>query len=192
MTNLILGSRTYLPLSDVDAESGPDHFCFGNSDVAVRAEQAGARRKPLETTRKTLLEMARAGGNAILFCARDAKTRQVTSGMGLLQTQLEAENIPFRVVSSPFSGAICEMVTLLRHSVDMTIKQIPGARKDLAMAKALGYSAIVVDKRDEMMAKLDAGKDFRVGDDELDARWNRWLAVYTVLCDALTDAERML
>ena len=190
--NLILGSRTYLPLSDVDAESGPDHFCFGVSDVAVRAEQAGARRKPLETTRKTLLEMARAGGNVILFCARDAKTKQVTSGMGLLQTQLEAEDIPFRVVSSPFSGSICEMVTNLRNAVDATVKQIPGARKDVAMSKALGICFTVADKRDDMMAKLEAGKDFRVGDDELDARYLRWVSIYEELCKALTDAERML
>lgn len=190
--NLILGSRTYCPLSDVDKEVSEGDFSFGISDVAERAEKSGARRKPLETTRKTLIDMAKAGGDVVLFVARDPKTKQPTSGMSQIQTLLESEGIPFRVVSSPYPGSICEMVTELRHAVDKTVKAIPGARKDTAMAKALQWSGIVTEKRNEYLAKLEESKDFRVGDDELDERWIRWVNIYTELEDALEDAKRML
>lgn len=190
--NLILGSRTYAPLSDVDKEVSDGDFSFGISDVAERAEKAGARRKPLETTRKTLLELAKAGGDVVLFVARDPKTKQPTSGMASLQLLLEREDIPFRIISSPFPGSICSMVTELRHSVDATVKWPAGARKDAAMAKALQWAGIVTDKRNEYATKLEESKDFEVGNDELDERWVRWVNIYTELEDALEDAKRML
>lgn len=190
--NLILGSRTYAPLADVDAESGPEHFCFGTSDVALQAEKAGARRKPLETTRKTLLEMAKSGGDVILFVARDPKTKQPTQGMAQVQNILDAEGIPFRVVSSPYPGVICEMVCELRHAVDGTVKYPEGRRRDRMMEKAMEISEIVNDERGKYMDRLEESKDFRVGDDELDAKYIRWVRIYEELCDALKDAERML
>ena len=190
--NLILGSRTYAPLSDVDDEVSEGDFSFGISDVAERAEKAGARRKPLETTRKTLIEMARAGGDVVVFVARDPKTKQPTTGMAQIQTLLDTEGVPFRVVSSPFPGSICEMVTELRHAVDKTVKHPHGARRDAAMGKALQWSGIVTEKRNEYMAKLEESKDFEVGSAELDERWVRWVNIYTELEDALEDAKRML
>jgi hypothetical protein len=190
--NLILGSRSYAPLSDVDAESGPDHFTFGTSDVAVRAEMAGCRRKPLETTRKTLLEMARDGGDVVLFVARDPKTKQPTAGMSQIQTLLDAEGVPFRVVSSPFPGSICEMITELRHAVDKTCKALPGARKDMQMGKALEWSAIVNEERSKYIDRLEESKNYEVGNEELDQKYIRWLRVYEALEDALKDATRML
>lgn len=191
--NLILGSRTYCPLSDVDPASGPEHFCFGNSDVAIRAELAGARRRPLESTRKTLLEMAAAGGEVVLFVARDPKTKRVTEGMGQIQTLLTSNDIPFRVISSPFPGSICQMVTDLRNAVDATVKHPPGLnRRDAMMAKALGHSQIVTDERAKYLDMLEEGKDFMVGDDDLDAKYIRWVRIYEALCDSLTDAKRML
>lgn len=190
--NLILGSRTYAPLSDVDKEVSEGDFSFGISDVAERAEKAGARRKPLETTRKTLIEMAKAGGDVVLFVARDPKTKQPTTGMALLQTQLDAEGIPFRVISSPYPGAICEMVTSLRKSVDLVEKWPHGARRDNAMSKALQWSQIVTDEKNKYLGRLEESKDFRVGDDELDAKYIRWLRVYEELENSLRDATRML
>lgn len=190
--NLILGSRTYAPLSDVDAESGPEHFTFGTSDVAVRAELAGARRKPLETTRKTLIEMARDGGDVVLFVARDPKTKQPTTGMSQIQTLLDAEGIPFRVISSPFPGSICEAITELRHAVDKTCKALPGARKDMQMGKALEWSQIVTNEMLNYYNKLEESKDYDVGNPALDEKYIRWIRIYEALCDSLKDAERML
>jgi len=190
--NLILGSRTYAPLIDVDAYAGPDHFTFGTSDVAVRAEMAGCRRKPLETTRKTLLDMANAGGDVILFVARDAATKQPTSGMAQMQVFLESHGVPFTVVSSPFPGTICEMTTELRHAVDKTCKATPGARKDSQMSKALEWSQIVTNEMLKYYDRLEESKDYDVGNPDLDEKYIRWVRIYEALCDALKDAERML
>lgn len=192
---LILGSRTYAPLSDVTeyCNGKTDLSTFGNSYVAIGAEKAGARRRPLETTRKALLEMAREpGAEVVLFVARDPETKQPTSGMAGIQALLDTEGIPFTVVSSPFPGSLCEMIYNLREAVDRTVKQIPGARKDAAMARALGFSQVVTEKRNDLYEKLEESKDYEVGNEALDDKYIRWLKQYTAICDALIDAERML
>ena len=194
-THLILGSRTYAPLRDVAeyCAGKTDLFTFGVSHVALEAETAGARRKALESTRKTLLEMAHIPDTEIvLFVARDAATKLPTSGMADMQTLLNSEGIPFTVISSPFPGSLCEMIYNLREAVDRTVKQIPGARKDAAMSRALGFAQVVTDKRNDLMAKLEESKDYEVGIDDLDDRYIRWLKQYETCCDALRDAERML
>src|SRR5690349_16840551 len=101
VVKLIVASRSYQPLSDVDAEMGGAVIAFGNTAVALRAESLGARRKPLETTRATLLDLATDPGNeVVLFVARDPETKQPTAGMAGIQHLLSEKRIPFRVVSS--------------------------------------------------------------------------------------------
>ena len=187
--NIILGSRTFAPLSDVTATDGD--ICFGTSDVSLTAESLGAERRPLEANRKTLLEAAR-NGSVVLYCSRDPETKQVTEGMAAIQRLLTSNDIEFRVVSSPFSGEVCALLTNLRHATDAVVKAATKGRRDYALGKALGYAGLVVEKRDEIMAKLSAGWDFEVGKDELDARFIRWLHTYQALCDGLEDSERML
>ncbi len=189
MTTLILGSRTYQPLSDVTAT--PGDIALGESDVARQAELLGAIRKHLEPSRKTLLELA-PKSDVVLYVANDPRTKQPTTGMQQIMTSLLSRDIEFRRVDSPLPGSVCEMITNLRHAVDATVKALPGGRRDNAMAKALSYSAIVVDERDKYVARLEEGWEYEVGNDELDAKYLRWLRTYECLCDSLKDAERML
>jgi len=195
MSVLVLGSRTFAPLQEIDRELNgqSDVYSFGVSDVAIRAEQCGARRKPLETTRATLLDMAAEPDASVwLFVARDAQTKRPTQGMADVQHLLTEKRIDFRVISSPLPGSVCELITNLRHAVDKTVKALPGARRDSAMSKALGFAGLVVDKRDEYERKMEQGFSFEVGNLELDGRFIRWTRIYENLCDALEDAKRIL
>src|SRR4051812_40490186 len=111
-TILVLASRTYQPLSDVDAHLRGSVFAFGTTALAMRAERFGARRKPLETTRATLLDLATEPDTEIvLFVARDPDTKQPTEGMSQIQHLLSTKSIPFTVVSSPFPARICALLT---------------------------------------------------------------------------------
>lgn len=195
MSVLVLGSRTFAPLEAVDRELEDQSsiYSFGVSDVAIRAEELGARRKPLETTRTTLLNMAAEPDAAVwLFVARDAETKQPTAGMSQVQHVLTEKQIEFRVISSPLPGIVCELITNLRHAVDKTMRALPGARQDNAMGKALGHAMLVLEKKDEYERKMEQGFHYEVGNLELDDRFIRWVRIYEALCDALKDAERML
>lgn len=191
--NLILASRTYVPLSDVDTEVDSDSVAFGVSAIALRAESLGAKRLPLEATRKTLLEFAADGDNhVILFVARDPVTKMVTEGMAGIMRLLEDRGIEFRVVSSPFPGRVCSMLTELRERTEKALAAKTEARKTYWIERVLETSKAVVDARDEFAMKLAEGLPFGVGDDELDQRWIKWLKTYQALVDGLRSAQEVL
>lgn len=199
MTLLILGSRTFQPLDLVDDLIGPavlgsgGAISFGNSAVSLRAESLGAKRVALETTRSTLLELAADPENqVVLFVARDPITGSPTEGMSGIQRLLSGRPIPFQVISSPFPGAVCQMLTDLRGAVDKAVASAAGPRREHAMSKALACSAIVVDERAKYLNRLKEGWGFDVGNEALDQKFGRWVRVYEALEDALDDARRVL
>lgn len=203
MNILVLASRTYAPLADVDTEIGKlsreDHvYPFGEADAPLRAEAVAkvagipVTRKPLDTARRVLLEMATERDTEIwLFVARDADTKRPTQGMADIQYLLDERNIPFRVISSPLSGAICVQLTNLRHAVDKAILATREAHRRMMTARALSLAAGVKTECDRFEQRLADSMAFRVGDDDLDAKWIRWLRTYEALCDGLRDAERL-
>lgn len=191
--NLILSSRTYLPLADVDADVQPNSIAFGATALVLRAESLSAKRFPLETTRKTLLELASdADNHVILFVARDPVTKLPTEGMAGIQALLTDRGIPFRVVSSPFPGRVCAMLTELRERTEKALAAKTEARRTYWIEKVLEISKTVVDTRDEFALKLAEGLPFGVGDEKLDDKWLRWLRVYQALCDGLKSAQGVL
>lgn len=191
--NLILSSRTYLPLIDVDAEVQPDSIAFGTTALVLRAESLGATRMPLETTRKTLLELASdANNHVILFVARDPVTKQPTAGMSGIQYLLTDRGIPFRVVSSPFPGRVCAMLTELRERTEKVLAAKTEARKTYLVKKVLDTSKTVVDIRDEFAMKLAEGFSFKPEGDELSTRWIKWLKTYEAIVDGLRSAQGVL
>jgi hypothetical protein len=196
VTTLVLASRTYQPLSDLDAHLRGNLVAFGTTALAKRAEKFGARIKPLETTRATLLDLATEPDTEIvLFVARDPDTKQPTEGMSQIQHLLSTKSIPFTVVSSPFPARICSLLTEFNEKVEKalsTVDSAGGRRKLVLTQRVLELAAQVGDARDEYAVKLDEGKDFGVGDEALDAKWATWLRVYESLCDALERAKALL
>lgn len=204
MTTIILGSRIYQPLSDVDAEVAalpPDATVvgIGASPVAVRASASAtargltASRKPLEANRRTLLELADAGADVWLFVARDPDTKQPTPGMAGIQLLLTQKGIPFRIVGSDLPGRVCRLLTELEASVAKALQASQQPRRQLVLnQKALGIAARIVDERDDYDRKLAEALPFGVGDAELDARFQRMRKTYECLCDALEGAKRIL
>ena len=192
-STLVLASRTYQPVTDVDAVVSRSTVAFGAMPVALRAESLGATRRALETTRATLLALAaEPDTEVVMFVARDEKTKQVTPGMAGIQHLLSDRGIPFRVVSSPFPSRVCTLISELDERVAKAIKAIPGPRRVMMTQRALAVAAQLVDERDAYAAKLDAGKNFMVGDPDMDAKWTAWLRVSMAICDALGRAEVVL
>ena len=188
---LILGSRTYCPLSDVTATAGD--FCFGVSDVALEAERQGSKRLQLDPARKTLLTMAaEPEAEVVLYSANDPKTKRWTQGIADIAALLRSKGIEPTVIASPFPGSVCELITNLRHTTDKVVTAIPGARKTLALGKLLEFTAIATDKINEYDQKMAEGFAYAVGDDGLDEKWLRWCRCYQALCDQLSDARRAL
>lgn len=184
---LIIGSRTYEPLSDVDGEVIGPCESFGNTDVALRAESLGARRRPLTVTRKELIEAARVDENeVVMFVARDPVTKQPTEGMAGIQALFIAESIPFRVVSSPFPGTVSSAIADYRHAMVARDKwPADSPRRRHPAQKAATARVTVFALMQSYRRKLDAGFTFGADNDELTDKWIRWLACYTALEDSL-------
>ena len=117
---------------------------------------------------------------------------EVESSLAGIQHLLSDRGIPFRVVSSPFPSRVCTLISELDERVAKAVKAIPGPRRVMMTQKALAVAAQLVDERDAYAAKLDAGKDFMVGDDAMDAKWTAWARVYVAVCDALRRSEAVL
>jgi hypothetical protein len=131
----------------------------------------------------------------VMFVARDPVTKQPTEGMAGIQRLLTEKRIPFAVVSSPFPGRICALLSEFAEKTDKARAAIDtggGTRKRLLTEKVLELATKVIDERDGYAAKLEEGKDFRVGDPELDERYCGWVRVYCALCDALETAKELL
>jgi hypothetical protein len=189
---LILSSRTYRPLADVDAVAGPGAVAFGATPIALRAESLGATRKPLETTRKTLLELAaRPETEVVMFVARDPATKQPTAGMAGIHALLADRGIPFRVVSSPFPGRVCALLTEFAARTERA-SAAADRRRVVLTQRVLDLAAAVVDERDAYAKKLAESHAFMVGDKRMDAKWLTWLRIYEELCDALESAKGLL
>lgn len=204
MNVVMLGSRIYQPLTDVDTAVAalPETAsvtAIGSSDVALRAESAGTARglvtvrRPLETTRRTLLELAaQPNTNIVLFVARDPETRQPTEGMAGIQALLIDRGFTFSLVSSELPGKVCQLISELRTQTAKALATVQGRRQLVIAERALKVASAVVDERDRYEQKLEEGMPFRVGDPELDAKWISWERTYRALCDALTEAKALL
>lgn len=204
MTVAVLGSRIYQPVTDVDAaiaDLPPDAtVCgIGEAPVAVRASDAAkargltAGRKPLESSRRTLLELAEAGADVLLFVARDPETKQPTSGVAGIQLLLTEKGVPFRVVSCDLPGRICQLITDLDAAVEKALATVQQPRRQIVLnQRALSLAARVADERDAYDRKLTEAFPFRLGDAEMDARYLRMLKSYESLCVALESAKRIL
>lgn len=195
-TTLVLASRIFQPLDELDPNTNGTVIAFGATPIALRAESLGAKRKPLETTRATLLALsAEPDTEVVMFCARDPETKQVTEGMAGIQHLLTDRGIPFRVVSSPFPSRICALLTEFDERVAKAVKAVDGpggVRKRMLNEKMLALAKEVIDERGAYQAKLEAGKDFMVGDDKMDAKYCNWIRIYTSLCDALERTKAVL
>lgn len=205
---IVLGSRIYQPMSDVDERvralpAGTLVLPFGSSDVALCAESTAKDvglqvvRKPLESTRRQLLDECRKGADVLMFVARDPETKQPTTGMADLQRLLKIEGIAYELVSSPFPGRICELITDLGQSVTKTLAVADTDRRQhrrrITLAeRALKLATTIAAERDRYQRRLEETANDGVGDDDLDAKYIRWVRVYEALCDALDDATRIL
>lgn len=207
MNVVVLGSRIFQPLSAIDDEldllpPGATVIGMGESPVAVRARDAAGARgltavsKPLEASRRTLLDLAASGADVWLFVARDPATKQPTNGIAGIQHLLTEEGYPFRVVSSELPGRICQAITELHAATAKALALSPdpvlSRRLAIITERALAKAATVVDLRDEYRAKLEAANDYGVGDSALDDKYVRWLRAYEACCDALTEANAAL
>ena len=192
-STLVLASRTYQPVTDVDAVVSRSTVAFGAMPVALRAESLGAVRRPLETTRATLLALAaEPDTEVVMFVARDPTTKMPTEGIAGIQNLLANRGIPFRVVSSPFPSRVCALITEFSGRTERAKKALPGYRQQMMTQKVLELAAKVVDERDSYASKLEAGKSFMVGDPAMDAKYGNWIRIYTNLCDALEQAKCLL
>lgn len=193
---LVLASRIFQPLDELDANTNGTVVAFGATPIALRAEAMGAKRKPLETTRATLLSMAtEPDTEVVMFVARDPETKQPTEGMAGIQNLLANRGIPFRVVSSPFPARICALLTEFDERVAKAARAVDGpggVRRRMLNEKVLALAKQVIDERDACQEKLEAGKDFMVGDAKMDMKWTTWLRIYQSLCDALENAKVVL
>ena len=195
MSVIILGSRIYCPLSDVDAEMAGETgaVSFGASPVALRAESLGARRRPLEINRATLLAMAALpDAEVILFVAHDAVTNRPTAGIAGIQRLLTERGIPFRVVSSPLTGKVCATITTLHHECEKARAVSTESRRVLLVERALKTATAAVAERDRFEAKLAAGMGLFMDDEAATARWLRWLRCYCALHDEIEEVRSIL
>lgn len=203
MNVIILASRTYALLGDVDRElamlDATDHVLpFGDCDLVRRAAVVAtargltATRRPLDTARRILLEHATQPDTAVwMFVARDPKTKQPTSGIADLQHLLTERGIAYRLISSPLPGHVSTAITELRHAVDSASKDYPEGRKRAMVQRALKRATAVSDLIDGYERKLAEGYGFEIGNPALDEKWCSWVTAYEALIDARRDAERL-
>lgn len=200
----VFGSRIFQPLTDVDTAiadlpSDATVIGIGESPVAVRAYDAArargltAARKLLESSRRTLLELAEAGADVWIFVARDPETKQPTSGVAGIQLLLTEKGIPFRIVSCDLPGRICQLITDLDAAAAKALATVQQPRRQLVLnQRALSIAARVVDERDAYDRKLTEAFPFGSGEEELDGRYRRMLKTYETCCLSLENAKRIL
>lgn len=204
MNILILGSRIYQPLTDIDRELQslpPDSTvtAFGSSDVCARAVIAAtslgfdARNVTLEPSRASLIAAAKHPGTQVwLFVAVDPATKQITQGMSQVTDLLSGESIVVRQIAAPVPGRVCEQVTKLRQAVDKALTIPQPTRRGAMVTRTLRIVTETLTLRDEYEAKLEQGKNLMVGDEASDAKWSQWLRSYEVMTDATEDAKAVL
>lgn len=202
---IVLGSRIYEPLSDVDdairaLPSDATVTAFGSADICKRAVLAAesrglsARNVVLSPSRRELVEAARQpGAKVVLFVAMDPSTRRPTVGITQVADYLASQGIATSRVASPLPGRVCELMTRQRQAIDRAIELagLPARRRHFVM-KGLALTTELVNERDRYERKLEAGFRLQADDDAATAKWCRWLVTYQQLCTAIEDARLVL
>lgn len=204
MRTVILGSRIYQPLTDIDAairELPPDATvtACGASPVCERAVLAAtsfgleARHVTLDTQRATLLDAAsRPDATVWLFVAIDPSTKQPTSGISAIETLLRDRGVAPRVFRSPLPGRVCDAITRAQEAAARAHAAKQEGRRRVSVNRALAAAQGLVSLRDEYAGRMDAGWSIGVGDEAMDARWVGWERAYRACCDALRQTEGVL
>lgn len=200
---MILGSRIYQPLTDIDAairELPPDATvtACGASPVCVRANLAAtslgleSRHVTLSPDRREVLQPARAGASVWLFQAVDPATKQITEGIAQIEAFLRAQGIVPRVFRSRLPGKSCDAITRVLEAAERVRDAKQEGRRRVATVRALKTATVAAAMRDEYERRLTEGMPIGVGDEAFDGKWLTWLAAYERLSDALGDVELVL
>ena len=203
MNIVILGSRIFQPLSDIDAairELPPDAIvtACGASPVCVRAVLAAtslgleARHVTLSPDRREALEPARAGATVWLFQAIDPATKQVTEGIAQIEAFLRAQGVTPRVFHSPLPGKACDAISRVLDAAERVREAKQDGRRRVATVRAMKAAQGLVALRDNYADRMEQGADYYVGTAEYDERWLTWERAYRACCDALGDVELVL
>lgn len=202
---LILGSRIYQPIADVDRAlqqiaRDATVTSFGSSDVCHRAVIVAnslgmdARNVTLEPSRASLIHAAKQpGAHVWLFVAIDPQTKQITQGISQIAGVLSSEGITSRQIVAPVPGRVCEQVTKLRQSVDKALTIPQPTRRAAMVTRTLRIVTETLTLRDEYEQKLTSAGEFEMlGNQQADAKWQSWLRSYEVITDATEDAKSVL
>lgn len=200
---IVLGSRIYQPLTDIDRElaglpSDAIVTAFGTSPVCERAVLAAtsigieARNVALSSHRRELIEAAkRPSAVVLLFVAPDPDGSGTTEGMTQIGHLLAANDIAPRLVSSPLTGAVCAAITTLDEAVDRAITTIQERRRVVLVQRALDLATKTIAIRDRYEDRLARGLHLLIEDEAATERWLRWERCYRALSDAIEDARRV-
>ena len=203
-TVIVLGSRIYQPMQDIDRElqgCGPDTtvLAFGTSAVCERAILAAtslgfeARNVALTSHRRELVAAATApDALVVLFVADDPDGSGTTEGMGQIATLLAQHQVAPRIVPSPLAGSVCRSITRLHETVDRATAAVQEHRRAALVSRALALAVEAVQLRDRYEQRLTDGLWLLLEDENATQRWLRWEACYRALHDATEDAKRIL
>ena len=204
MNLIVLGSRIYAPLSDVDVgiaalPPGSTVIAYGSSDVCKRsvvaAQSAGieARNATLSNSRRELIEAAtQPDAHVLLFVARDPATKAITEGIVNIAALLEKNNVQPRIVESPLPGRICHLMTKQRQAIDAALEAAQKERRVILTQRALKANTELLNARDEYAQRLAQGLWLQVDDEAATDKWMRWEFIYRMICNAIEDARALL
>jgi hypothetical protein len=203
MNVVILGSRIYQPLTDIDAalrELPPDATvtACGMAPVCARAVLAATarglptRHVTLSPDRHEVIELARRGAAVWLFQATDPATKQPAEGTAGIEALLRSRGIAPRLIVSPLPGRVCVALSRVQGAAERVVAANQEGRRRVAVRRALEDAQGLVALREEYAGRLEAGMEIGVGDDALDERWIGWERAYRACCDGLRDVGRVL
>lgn len=203
MNVVILGSRIYQPLTDIDAalrELPPDTtvIACGASPVCTRAVLAAtsfgleARHVTLSPDRREALEPARAGAAVWLFQAIDPATKQVTEGIAQIEAFLRSQGVTPRVFRSPLPGKACDAISRVLDAAERVREAKGDGRRRVATVRAMKVAQGAAALREDYERRLTEGMPIDVGHEPFDTKWLTWLASYELISDALGDVEQVL
>lgn len=203
-TTVMLGSRIYQPIGDVDRElaaltDGDQVLGMGSSPVARRAADVAkargldGRNVTMDNRRDTLLAAAREPNAIIaLFICRDPDTKQPTEGISQIVNLLESHGIAFRRVESPLPGRVCKAITDLLDAVTKANDTTHDGRRRVIVSRALKLATAVIDLRDSYETKMEIGFRDELDNDASTEKWLVWEQAYRACSDALTTARSIL
>lgn len=205
MNLIVLGSRIYQPVEDVDRYvlDLPDDAtitAYGSIDVGKRAvlvaisRGLSARNVTLSTSRSELLEAAKQlGVRVVIFVARDPITKGPTEGTAGLMNLLNQHEIPIERIDSPLPGRICQIITKQSQAIDSALTARHQEHRSRALInRALKINTELLHERDRIEEKLKSGFNLQLQDEDATDRWLRWLTIYEQISKSLNDAAVLL